>query len=99
MIHQIFKSITPAMLIILATTIFSIYPASSLAFNEVNKTSFGVAIKGYDTVAYHTEGRAVKGDSKFYYDWNDASWYFSSAANRNLFAADPERYSPRYGGY
>ena len=99
MLYHTLKLIMPTMLIVLATTIFSIYPATGLAFNEVNKTSFGVAIKGYDTVAYHTEGRAVKGDSHFSHNWNDASWYFSSAANRDLFAADPERYSPRYGGY
>ena len=69
------------------------------AFEEVNKTFFGVAIKGYDTVAYHTEGRAVKGKSEFSHKWNDAKWYFSSADNRDLFAADPESYAPQYGGY
>ena len=70
-----------------------------MAFEVVNKTSFGVAIKGYDTVAYHTEGRAVKGASEFSHQWNDAKWYFSSAENRDRFAADPERYAPQYGGY
>jgi hypothetical protein len=72
---------------------------TAIAFDEVNKTFFGVAIKGYDTVAYHTEGRAVKGKSEYTHKWNDAKWYFSSAGNRDLFAADPERYAPQYGGY
>ena len=71
----------------------------AMAFDKVNETFFGVAIKGYDTVAYHTEGRAVKGTSEYTYKWNDAKWYFSSAENKNLFAADPERYAPQYGGY
>ena len=71
----------------------------AMAFEEVNKTFFGVAIKGYDTVAYHTEGRAVKGKSEFSHKWNDAKWYFINAANRDLFAADPQRYAPQYGGY
>jgi YHS domain-containing protein len=66
---------------------------------KINSNIFGVAIKGYDTVAYFTEGRAVKGDSKFFYEWNNAKWYFTSAEHRDLFAADPERYTPRYGGY
>ena len=66
---------------------------------KINTNIFGVAIKGYDTVAYFTEGRAVKGKSKFSYNWSDANWYFSSAKNRNLFAADPEHYAPKYGGY
>ena len=66
---------------------------------KINSDIFGVAIKGYDSVAYFTEGRAVKGKSKFSYSWNDAEWYFASAKNRDLFAADPDRYAPKYGGY
>ena len=66
---------------------------------KINSNIFGVAIKGYDTVAYFTEGRAVKGQSKFSYSWNDAEWYFSSAENRDLFKAKPEDYAPKYGGY
>ena len=65
----------------------------------VNTGWFGIAIKGYDTVAYHTEGRALKGKNEFFFQWNDAKWLFGSAANRDLFAADPERYAPQYGGY
>lgn len=69
------------------------------AFGEVSTTIFGVAIKGYDTVAYHTDGRAQKGSSKYAYKWNDAKWYFASQAHKDLFIKDPERYAPRYGGY
>lgn len=69
-----------------------------MAFEKFSQ-SFGVAIRGYDTVAYHTEGRAVKGKKEFSYEWNDATWHFTSAENRDLFAADPERYAPQYGGY
>ena len=66
---------------------------------RVNTDAFGVAILGYDTVAYHTEGRPVKGKSEFAHSWNDAVWHFANAENRNLFAADPDRYAPKYGGY
>ena len=65
----------------------------------INTGWFGVAIKGYDTVAYHTERHAVKGKKDFSYEWNDAKWLFASAKNRDLFAANPERYAPQYGGY
>ena len=58
-----------------------------------------VAIKGYDTVAYFTDGKAIKGSGEFEYQWGDAKWRFSSAAHRDMFAADPERYAPQYGGY
>ena len=73
--------------------------AGAATFKEVNKTFFGVAIKGYDSVAYHTEGRAVKGDSKYSYTWNDAKWYFTSNENMDRFIKDPEKYAPQYGGY
>ena len=85
--------------IVLVVPCLILYAGTAMAFKEVNKTFFGVAIKGYDTVAYHTEGMAVKGSSKFSHKWNDARWYFSSAGNRDVFAADPERYAPQYGGY
>ena len=68
-----------------------------IASDEFNKT-FGRAIRGYDTVAYHTENRAVKGNSEFSYEWNGAEWHFASVENRDLFAADPDRYAPQYGG-
>jgi YHS domain-containing protein len=72
---------------------------TSVAFDEINTTFFGVAIKGYDPVAYHTKNRAVKGKRTFAHNWNDAKWYFASAANRDLFVSNPERYAPQYGGY
>jgi hypothetical protein len=66
---------------------------------KVNINRLGVAIKGYDPVAYFTEGRAVKGKKEFEYQWEDARWRFASAAHHDLFAADPERYAPKYGGF
>ncbi|NCF30099.1 MAG: YHS domain-containing protein, partial [Gammaproteobacteria bacterium] len=48
---------------------------------------------------YFLEGRAVRGTSEFEHSWQDAKWRFSSAANKDLFAANPERYAPQYGGY
>ena len=59
----------------------------------------GVAIKGYDPVAYFTEGDAVKGSEEFVHYWNEAEWHFASAAHRDLFAAAPERYAPNHSGF
>ena len=71
-----------------------------LAFKDVSQSFFtGISISGYDTVAYHTESRAVKGKKEFSHKWNDATWHFVSAENRDLFASDPERYAPQFGGY
>jgi YHS domain-containing protein len=99
MIRRLRRPIRPATTIALVVLVLISPVASALAIDMVNGTFFGVAIKGYDTVAYHTEGRAVKGSSEFAYTWNDAKWYFASAENRDLFMADPERYAPQYGGY
>ena len=66
----------------------------------INQTlSGGVAVKGYDPVAYFTMGRPVKGSEVFTYDWLGATWHFASAEHRDLFAADPVKYAPQYGGY
>jgi YHS domain-containing protein len=57
------------------------------------------AIRGYDPVAYFTQGRPVKGSKEFTHRWNGAEWRFASAENRARFAAAPEKYAPQYGGY
>ena len=59
----------------------------------------GVAIRGADPVAYFTQGQPVEGRTEFAYDWNGATWLFSSAQNRARFISDPEAYAPQYGGY
>jgi hypothetical protein len=57
-----------------------------------------IAIKGYDTVAYFTDRKAVKGSSQFEYVFDDARWLFSNAAHREMFVADPDHYMPQYSG-
>ncbi len=59
----------------------------------------GPAIRGADPVAYFTQGTHVIGTSANAAEWNGATWHFASTANRDAFAADPERYAPQYGGY
>ena len=70
------------------------------ADSTVNTGYFeGIAIKGYDTVAYFTENRAVKGSEDYSYDWLGTPWYFASAKHRELFQSNPVKYAPQYGGY
>lgn len=57
------------------------------------------AINGYDTVAYFTEGRPVKGLDSLVHTWNGAQWKFATQAHLDLFKAKPEQYAPQYGGY
>jgi YHS domain-containing protein len=57
-----------------------------------------VAIKGYDPVAYFESGRPVKGSPSIGYDFDGSRYLFSSQKNRDLFAANSERYAPQFSG-
>ena len=58
-----------------------------------------VILAGYDTVAYHTEGRPVKGEADITALYNGAIYRFASKGNRKLFVANPAKYAPAYGGF
>jgi YHS domain-containing protein len=61
-------------------------------------TSAPLAMKGYDPVAYFTDGKATPGSSAFSHIWDGVRYQFASAAHRDLFAADPARYAPQFSG-
>jgi hypothetical protein len=67
--------------------------------DPVNKDGSGVAIKGYDPVAYFTQSKPVKGSASFTHQWMNSTWWFVSADDRDEFARTPEKYAPQYGGY
>jgi hypothetical protein len=65
----------------------------------VNDRNTGLAIFGYDPVAYFTDSRPVAGKADYELSFGDVVWRFRSAGNRAAFSAHPEIYQPRYGGY
>lgn len=65
----------------------------------VNTTGENVAVKGFDTVAYFTQEKPLAGKAEIAHEWNGAKWYFASEENKELFAANPEKYAPQFGGY
>ena len=67
--------------------------------HKINISKDGLAIKGYDTVAYFTLNKPVKGNRDFSHSWEEATWLFSSKGHLDLFIGDPEKYMPQYGGY
>jgi YHS domain-containing protein len=69
------------------------------SLHAVNVDKDGIAIKGYDPVAYFDEGRPVKGTEKYSFEWNGAKWFFSSKEHLESFRENPEIYAPQYGGY
>lgn len=58
----------------------------------------GKAVQGFDSVAFF-EGKAVKGNEKFKFSYNNAEYLFESESNKSKFESDPEKYVPQYGGY
>ena len=65
----------------------------------LNLDSDGLAIQGYDPVAFFTDQKPVKGDPKFVLKHDGAIYYFASKEHRDLFKENPAKYEPVYGGY
>lgn len=80
-------------LFLFAPLAVSAQPASAIFADR------GLAIRGYDVVAYFTQGRPTRGQAAFTHQWNGATWRFASASHRDQFAADPTKYAPQYGGF
>jgi len=58
-----------------------------------------LAIKGYDPIAYFTDGKPVGGLTEIEYEWDQHRYRFSSAEHRELFKGDPVRYAPQFGNF
>lgn len=86
-------------------TLFSIllaaiaWPAFSQTKTLLNLDRTGVAIHGYDPVAFFTDHKPVKGDPKFVSKKDGAIYFFSSTEHRDLFNTQPAKYEPVFGGY
>ena len=73
--------------------------AQSAKTTLINVNNDGVILDGYDAVAFFTDQRPVKGDAQFQYKWEGATYYFASKEHAALFAANPQKYQPQFGGY
>ncbi len=70
-----------------------------LALAEAINSAGAAAIKGFDPVAYFTRSAPTRGNPAITTRWNGVEWRFASAANRDAFVAEPERYAPAFGGF
>jgi YHS domain-containing protein len=71
----------------------------SVVTSIVTNPLTGIAIDGFDPVSYFTENEPKQGVSDYEYIWGGVSWYFASAANREVFVRNPEIYAPQFGGH
>lgn len=87
--------------IVLCLIAFGAVATAARAGSEpaVNVSRGQLALHGHDAVAYFTDGRPARGTASFEHRWNGAVWRFATAANRDVFAKDPARYAPEFGGY
>ena len=75
-----------------------IYSAVSQPIKQYNLDK-GVAIQGYDPVAYFTQNKAIEGTDEFKSEFQGVTYYFANQKDKNLFDADPDKYMPQYGGW
>jgi len=94
--------------ILLTTMLLALVATTAVAAERINTLErkglwgyqeSGIALRGYDTVAYFTEGQPREGKDRFSTKWMGATWKFASQEHLNLFEANPEMYAPQYGGY
>jgi YHS domain-containing protein len=86
----------------LSVSALAVSPAFALIGNStsaVDTDEKGLAMQGYDPVAYFTQGAPRAGNPQFKAEHGGATYYFASAANMKKFEADPDAYLPQYGGF
>ena len=87
------------------SVILAVFAGGVAAANETNVSSgltvngTGLAVHGYDVVAYFTIGRPMSGRAKYSAVYKDATYRFASKENLGTFKANPTKYAPQYGGY
>jgi YHS domain-containing protein len=65
----------------------------------VNVNEQGAILDGYDAVAFFTDNKPIKGDPRFHFTYEGAIYQFASKEHLDLFAANPDKYKPQFGGY
>ena len=87
-----------AFLMFLGLAVHAAPPVNTLK-NSVFSSVTDTAINGYDSVAYFSQNKPVKGQDAFVFDWKGAKWKFATQANLDQFKSNPDMWSPQYGGY
>jgi YHS domain-containing protein len=85
----------PRLLIATVTLLLLVGPAWAGEFFEKG----GVALRGYDAVAYFSDKKPVKGLTEHKAEYKGSTFHFASKQNRDAFVADPAKFAPQYGGY
>jgi hypothetical protein len=94
------KKLSLNLIAIICTCTFILTACSAEApLSPVNVNADGIAIKGYDPVAYFTTNSPIKGQEEYQFEWNNAKWLFANNEHLILFQENPGKFAPQYGGY
>jgi len=96
------RALLAALGLLVASTSISSVPAFAVVPNStsaVNTNEQGIALHGYDPVAYFTVGAPTKGNASFTAKYEGASYFFASAENLKKFKANPAAFAPQFGGF
>jgi YHS domain-containing protein len=86
-------------LLLLLLSVGLVLPALAQTKTLLNLDDSGVAIQGYDPVAFFTDNQPVKGTEQFVRRYHGAVYFFATKEHRDLFDKDPAKYEPAFGGY
>lgn len=85
--------------LILPMFLFAFALAAGVPERYVNVDRSGLALQGYDPVAYFTDGKPVEGDASIVASYQGATYRFASADHKAMFERDPAKYAPQFGGF
>lgn len=85
-------------MIFLSASLFA-QDTAALRKKQFNLEKGGVAIQGYDPVAYFKQNVAKEGTKDMAVSYQGVVYYFSSAENKAAFLKEPAKYEPEYGGW
>jgi YHS domain-containing protein len=85
-------------LLLTIITLFAVARLASAA-EAINLDHNGLALQGYDPVAYFTDNKPVKGDPKFTATYKGGTYQFASADHKEAFESNPAKYAPQFGGF
>jgi YHS domain-containing protein len=104
--NMLFRIVTLAAVAALTTTVPAFSQSASASMSDemhmkvlVNKDPTGLALQGYDPVAFFTQKRPVAGSPDITASYQGATYHFSTIDNKKVFEQAPEEYAPAFGGF
>jgi hypothetical protein len=91
------RSISRRQALVYAGLLAIYFKTGAIHFADAQDIPLG--IKGYDPVAYFTDGKPTPGQPQFEYAWGEYRWRFANAEHLDLFKADPSKYAPQFGNF